>query len=149
MINCKKALTEGYLVSALVLVAVLMRCSGGVAGMSTPVSDDDVCHSVRCAYHAVEDAIGEPQALMVVVDETAMRGTAVEASTDAGAVCHMVYHDRAVVFNQAHLAANRLSLQFVRPTPLFHRPPTTADAESNDNFFSPSKEKSFFISTGL
>ena len=53
----------------------------------------------------VEDAIGEPQALMVVVDETAMRGTAVEASTDAGAVCHMVYHDRAVVFNQAHLGA--------------------------------------------
>lgn len=105
MINCKKALTEGYLVSALVLVAVLMRRSGGVAGMSTPVSDDDVCHSVRCAYHAVEDAIGEPQALMVVVDETAMRGTAVEASTDAGAVCHMVYHDRAVVFNQAHLGA--------------------------------------------
>ena len=46
-------------------------------------------------------------------------------------------------------AANRLSLQFVRPTPLFHRPPTAADAESNDNFFSPSKEKSFFISTGL
>ena len=105
MINCKKALTEGYLVRALVLVAVLMRRSGGVAGMSTPVSDDDVCHSVRCAYHAVEDAIGEPQALMVVVDETAMRGTAVEASTDAGAVCHMVYHDRAVVFNQAHLGA--------------------------------------------
>ena len=105
MINCKKALTEGYLVSALVLVAVLMRRSGGVAGMSTPVSDDDVCHSVRCAYHAVEDAIGEPQALMVVVDETAMRGTAVEASTDAGAVCHIVYHDRAVVFNQAHLGA--------------------------------------------
>lgn len=105
MINCKKALTEGYLVSALVLVAVLMRRSGGVAGMSTPVSDDDVCHSVRCAYHAVEDAIGEPQALMVVVDETAMRGTAVEASTDARAVCHMVYHDRAVVFNQAHLGA--------------------------------------------
>ena len=98
MINCKKALTEGYLVSALVLVAVLMRRSGGVAGMSTPVSDDDVCHSVRCAYHAVE---------------------------------------------------NKLSLQFVRPTPLFHLPPTTADAESNDNFFSPSKEKSFFISTGL
>lgn len=105
MINCKKALTEGYLVSALVLVAVLMRRSGGVAGMSTPVSDDDVCHSVRCAYHAVEDAIGEPQALMVVVDETAMRGTAVEASTDAGAVCHIVYYDRAVVFNQAHLGA--------------------------------------------
>ena len=105
MINCKKALTEGYLVSALVLVAVLMRRSGGVAGMSTPVSDDDVCHSARCAYHAVEDAIGEPQALTVDVDETAMHGTAVEADTDAGAVYSVVCDDMTAVVGHAHLDA--------------------------------------------
>ena len=100
--------TDG-LVSGSVLwvlfLPVLVRRSGGVVVVSSPVSDNNVCNSVGCAHHAVEDAIGEPQALTVDVDETAMHGTAVEADTDAGTVCSVVCDDGTVVVGHSHLDA--------------------------------------------
>ena len=81
------------------------RRSGGVVVVSSPVSDNNVCNSVGCAHHAVEDAIGEPQALTVDVDETAMHGTAVEADTDAGTVCHAMCDDGTMVVGHSHLDA--------------------------------------------
>ena len=100
--------TDG-LVSGSVLWVLFLpvptRRSGGVVVVSSPVSDNNINRSVGCAHHAVEDAIGEPQALTVDVDETAMHGTAVEADTDAGAVCSVVCDDGTVVASHAHLDA--------------------------------------------
>ena len=67
----------------------------------SPISDYDVNGSLRGVDHSIEDSIGEPQALTIVVDETSIDRAVAESSSHAVTVCHGRCHSVVAVVSHA------------------------------------------------